>query len=348
MNWSDIEFIVYWVNQETQETIIMRSVGAEQEIGLNTYMGHKFRLKEQPSITTGLCQNEEQCLNLEFKVEPNRDDSEEFIVTIKPNHELIVGEISELSVERSSSKRPAVPPLSQIIQKCRALVERWLSQYPNKENQVFQSLSECIETGIIDPLIAINDEIEFHSIIREEISEMLENVTCIDPNLGTSPDIDQRTWTSEKDGISRNIHVKLDKSASRIHVIENFASVEECQAIAEEAGPKLKKASVADGKGGIQFSENRKAWQAAIHPKYEMADEGDLVAQLGNRVYEYTNHVLNMNISYEGQEPLMSIQYFGRGYNDTAPDRYTPHCDGKCTGEPHRSGSRVATAVIYW
>ena len=43
----------------------------------------------------------------------------------------------------------------------------------------------------------------------------------------------------------------------------------------------------------------------------------------------------------------MSIQYFGRGFNDTEPDRYTPHCDGECTGNPHKFGTRVATMVMY-
>ena len=72
----------------------------------------------------------------------------------------------------------------------------------------------------------------------------------------------------------------------------------------ELAGPRLRKASVADGNGGIRFSESRKAWQAPVHPKYD--EEGDLVAQLGNRIFEYTNHVLNLNVTHEGQEPLMS------------------------------------------
>merc|ERR1711935_192784 len=43
----------------------------------------------------------------------------------------------------------------------------------------------------------------------------------------------------------------------------------------------------------------------------------------------------------------MSIQYFGRGANHTAPDRYTPHCDGECDGLEHKSGTRMATLVMY-
>lgn len=49
----------------------------------------------------------------------------------------------------------------------------------------------------------------------------------------------------------------------------------------------------------------------------------------------------------EGQEDLMSIQYFGNGTNDPTPDRYMPHCDGDCDGLPHKMGGRVATMVMY-
>lgn len=43
----------------------------------------------------------------------------------------------------------------------------------------------------------------------------------------------------------------------------------------------------------------------------------------------------------------MSIQYSGRGVNDTEPDRYTPHCDGDCTGMDFKHGNRMATMVMY-
>jgi hypothetical protein len=43
----------------------------------------------------------------------------------------------------------------------------------------------------------------------------------------------------------------------------------------------------------------------------------------------------------------MAIHYFGRGINDTEPDRYMPHCDGDCEGDSFRPGTRVATMVMY-
>jgi hypothetical protein len=166
--------------------------------------------------------------------------------------------------------------------------------------------------------------------------------------MDTSPDIDQHEWTSEKDEVTRVVHVKFDQPASRIHVVENFAYPEECDAMKETAAPRLRNASVADGKGGTEQTNHRKALQAGIRPEWDKEEDGDLVARLSRRVYDYTNYALGLDITEHGQEPLMSIQYFGRGYNDTEPDRYTPHCDGSCVGNPHLPGSRVATMVIYW
>ena len=106
--------------------------------------------------------------------------------------------------------------------------------------------------------------------------------------------------------------------------IENFIDEEECQAMADEAAKTLHRATVADGKGGSRLSENRKAMQAGITVNWKKEDEGDPIARISRRVYDYTEHVLGLGIKENGQEDLMSIQYFGRGRNDTEPDRYTP------------------------
>lgn len=93
------------------------------------------------------------------------------------------------------------------------------------------------------------------------------------------------------------------------------------------------------------MSENRKAKQAGVRVPWDKPQH-PLVA-LSQRVYNYTNHVLGLDIQHEGQEDLMAIEYFGRGRNDTEPDRYTPHCDGDCNGQPHKTGTRMATMVMY-
>jgi len=84
--------------------------------------------------------------------------------------------------------------------------------------------------------------------------------------------------------------------------------------------------TVADGKGGSQMSQSRKAWQAGIEPDWSKEADGDEITAVVRRLFDYANHVTGYNMSVDGQENLMSIQYFGEGVDDPTPDRYMPHC----------------------
>ena len=217
--------------------------------------------------------------------------------------------------------------------------------------EIQNELHECLTVGIAPSLKALNDKVEFERSLRLEASNIAENFTCVNTGLESSPDVKTEDWLSEKDGVTRTVHKKLDRMASRIHVVDDFASPEECAAMEEEANKDLHVASTADGKGGTRISAARKAMQAGIRPKFTHDGEpldGNLISVLSARVYEYTNHVLGLNLTHHGQEPLMSIQYKGRGRHDIEPDRYTPHCDGRCNGEKLQFGGRMATMVIYW
>jgi hypothetical protein len=240
---------------------------------------------------------------------------------------------------------------AELLAKCKEEAKKKLESVKGdteKEQSIMEKYDACLKDGLVPKLMLANDEIVFQTTIRESIAGSMENFTCLDAGMGSSPDVETLQWTNEKDNVTRTVHVKLERPASRIHVVSNFAYPEECAAMQENAESKLSHASVADGKGGTQISVNRKAMQASISPKWKLEADGDLITRLSRRVFDYTNRVLGLNVSEQGQEPLMSIQYEGRGYNDTQPDRYTPHCDGRCTGEPHMYGNRMATMVIYW
>jgi hypothetical protein len=139
-----------------------------------------------------------------------------------------------------------------------------------------------------------------------------------------------------------------DRPASQIHVLKNFISEEECQAIEAAAKPKLHRGTVANGSGGSRLSDHRKAWQAGLRPPWEKEAEGNPIARVVRRIYDYTNDAVGYNLTVDGQEDLMSIQYFGLGKDsDESPDQYRPHCDGECDGLPHKTGGRIATMVMY-
>ncbi len=231
------------------------------------------------------------------------------------------------------------------------LLDVMSNDYDSELKKIQSDLHDCITIGLAPRIKASDDEVEFERTLRLESSAIAENFTCVNTDLESSPDVETEEWSSPKDGVTRTVHKKLDRPASRIHVVSGFASPEECQAMGDEAQDRLQAASTADGKGGARVSAARKAMQAGIKPQFDEngePEEGNLIATLSQRVYEYTNHVLGMNLTHHGQEPLMSIQYFGRGRHDIEPDRYTPHCDGKCVGEPFQEGGRMATMVIYW
>mmetsp|Transcript_27727 Transcript_27727/g.76306 ORF Transcript_27727/g.76306 Transcript_27727/m.76306 type:complete len:232 (-) Transcript_27727:55-750(-) len=78
-----------------------------------------------------------------------------------------------------------------------------------------------------------------------------------------------------------------------------------------------------------------------------MDQENRTIPNLLDRIYAYTNSILGFDLNINGQETLNLIQYTGRGRNVTDADQYKPHCDGTCDGRPHKTGTRVATMVIY-
>lgn len=173
------------------------------------------------------------------------------------------------------------------------------------------------------------------------MADSIENYTCADESLITTEAKRSERWQGRK------VDVFIDRPASRIHTIENFMNAEECAAVEARAKPILHDATVADGSGGSKLSESRKAKQAGIKVYWDKEKEGDLVARVSRRVYDYVNYVLPFGIKENGQEDLMSIQYFGRGPDDEAPDRYMPHCDGDCNGLEFKPGNRMATIVMY-
>ena len=237
-----------------------------------------------------------------------------------------------------------------IVSDCQSAAKKKLSEAKGDEKLTMAAMDElvaCVEAGVTNTLSKANEELAFQSKVRTDMASLMENYTCVDTSLNTSTPIEETLWWNQKDGTPRQVQIMLNRPASKIHVISNFIDQEECKAMEEAAKSKLHRASVADGQGGSHFSEHRKAMQAGITVPWHKEGSGNAIARLSRRVYDYTEHVLGLGINEFGQEDLMSIQYFGRGENDTTPDRYTPHCDGECTGMPHKVGNRMATMVLY-
>lgn len=193
--------------------------------------------------------------------------------------------------------------------------------------QWMEDLANCTEKELVEELVDLNRAISLQARTRHDIAGQLENYTCTDPHAPGSPDLSSHIW-AHSDGNSRIVHVKHNRSSSQIHVIDNFIDEEECAAMEKTAEPSLHTATVADGKGGSKVSDHRRAKQAGIRVPWQKEKNGDPIARLSRRVYDYANHALGLNIDEHGQEDLMSIQYFGRGKDDEHPDRYMPVSTG--------------------
>jgi len=248
-------------------------------------------------------------------------------------------------INHQDNKSVARESAKVLIDDCEAQVTRNAKEGGIGALEAIQELKKCVESGVALEVEKANEEIAFQSGIRKKMAESYENYTCADFDLPTSDAVEDTEWD---DGtVVRDVKILLDRPASKVHIVKNFISVEECIAMEDAARPKLHKATVADGKGGSELSPNRKALQAGIKIPWHLEKERNPLTTISRRVYDYVNHVLGMNIDEHGQEDLMSIQYEGRGENDTAPDRYMPHCDGDCNAMPFKTGNRMATMVMY-
>lgn len=326
---------VYWIHPETGEMMLQSSQGGVHNgatFSLNSYVSHAFEVREVPSRRTGECQGENnQCRTAHFAVNENNDQ----ILYLRPGMEL----------EHTDNIRVAEKSAVNLMSECESIAMKEASRPGVNASLVITGLRDCVEESITKKLSDANEEIAFQAKIREDMSNLLENYTCADQALPTSEP--QRTEYWYYKGKRYKVDIMHDRDASKIHVVEGFVSEEECTAMEAAAEGKLHKATTANGEGGSHYSDARKAMQAGIVVPWDKEGEGDPIAAMSRRIYDYTNHATDLDLSEHGQENLMSIQYFGRGDDDEAPDRYSPHCDGECKGMPHKEGGRVATMVMY-
>jgi hypothetical protein len=331
---------IYWIHPQTREASLMSSPDVQNgaTFPLNSFVGHEFEVREKPSASTGVCKSADQtCKQGFFKVSENDDQ----LIEIKPG----------IDIRFVDDQIRAQEEAGDLVDSCKQAAKARLEaagKDPTKAMEAIELMTQCVEGGVAQSISRANEEISFQKSIREQMAKKMENYTCVDPELNTTDPVREEVWAGAADRRRRKVKIMLDRPASRIHVIENFINPDECAAMEESAEPRLHRATVADGKGGSHFSEHRKAMQAGIKVPWDKEEEGNAIARISRRVYDYNNHVLGLDIDEFGQEDLMSIQYFGRGKDDDAPDRYTPHCDGDCTGLPHKFGTRMATMVMYW
>jgi hypothetical protein len=289
--------------------------------------GRRFVLQEKKQLVHQSEQQQEQQI----------DNIPLFFTALKEEGQ-VVTLTSEWTLDIQDAHTKAQIQSRGMLEECKQIVE---------QVNMTTTLTQCIQDKLQAFIEKTREDIRFHHHIRKNVlANHWEDFACDDNTLETSDPVYRTRWVNEREEESYDVSVLHDHSSSQIHLIEGFIDPHECDAIMPVTGQQLRPAMVHDGEGGQQMSDHRKAWQAPVKIPWKLPEHP--LSQLSRRAYEYTNHVLGLNLEHHGQEHLMSIQYFGEGNETEQPDQYLPHCDGPCDGRPHKRGLRMATIVMYW
>ncbi|KAG7364404.1 2(OG)-Fe(II) oxygenase superfamily protein [Nitzschia inconspicua] len=327
INQSGRTLVVDWIHPETGKTTTLHNgVVTGQSTTFNSFVNHTLALHESSQHCDANADSDGNC--------PVR------YITINEKDRQVahIGRGMTIDEEQETSS-------SSFTTRCREQASTQLSNGTDPL-RVMEELQDCLRVRATILFQRKNDEVALEARARLTISATLENYTCADPNRELSEPVDIRQWTHSN--VTRDVLIMHDRPSSQIHVLQDFISAEECEAIQAAAEPKLHRGTVANGSGGHKLSESRKAWQAGVRVPWELETQGNPIAKVVRRLYDYANDAVAYNLTVEGQEDLMSIQYFGVGEGSTEPpDQYRPHCDGSCDGLSHKTGGRVATMVMY-
>jgi 2OG-Fe(II) oxygenase superfamily len=330
VNQSGKTIVVDWIHPVTGKTTTLHTgVVTGQSTVFNSFENHTFAVHEPSEDCQASTGSDEEC-SVRY-----------FTINERDRQVAHIGRGLTVELEQEKSKSSS----SDFGSKCRKRASSNLANVGDPSD-VMEALKDCLRDEATIEFQRKNEEIAFEAQSRLTISATLENYTCADPNRELTEPMEIRRWTHAN--VTRDVLVMHDRPSSQIHVLPDFITPEECEAIKTAAEPKLHRGTVANGSGGSKLSDHRKAWQAGVRIPWEKENQGNPIARVVRRLYDYTNDAVGYNLTVEGQEDLMSIQYFGVGEgSDESPDQYRPHCDGDCDGLPHKTGGRVATMVMY-
>lgn len=282
-NDSGEQVIVDWINPLTGEDIEFSQLPPGETLNVNSFTNHSFVLRFQNDT----CDEEHVCRRS--------------IITISDNDDQVVKVKKGLELEYRDSSTKANYMVSDIVQGCKDDAKRYLAAGYNK-NRVMEQMLSCIEDGAVDTFESLHEAEKFEESLRLSISFKKENYTCKDPTMETTKAKAFRQWNYKN--VTRRVHLLHDRKASKIHLLENFISPEECAAIQETAEPVLRRGTVADGKGGSKLSEHRKALQAGIRIPFEKGEYHPIV-RVFRRIYAYTNNATGFDLDVDGAEDIM-------------------------------------------
>ena len=131
------------------------------------------------------------------------------------------------------------------------------------------NFTACLASNLIDDLEKHREENEKFSDMKSSMASRLRNYTCEDSTMQTSSPIFSYDVSLLDKQVT--VNVLLNKTSSKIWLVDNFVSDEECEILQNAARPLLARATVAGPDGRPTLSEHRKANQA----RYDVTSETD-------------------------------------------------------------------------
>lgn len=260
VNESSEKVSVEWVNPNDGKRVPLGAPTTGQSVDINSFVNHTFviRSKATPIGENNATEEFYQVTDDEIQIIVVKDGlvlDQSFVHDLHPAttptaniHQEQEGECTEQKVDISSD--------------CRAQAEKALQQRRLSQTRIVERLGECLTRNAAQVIVEKSDELALEASLRKEMSRLAENYTCADTTKEVSRPVAIKSWNFK--GVDREVHILHDRAASKIHMLKDFISEEECEAIKDKAAPILHRGTVADGKGGSRMSENRKAWQAGI------------------------------------------------------------------------------------
>eukprot|EP00927_Polykrikos_kofoidii_P077601 TRINITY_DN74539_c0_g1_i1.p1 TRINITY_DN74539_c0_g1~~TRINITY_DN74539_c0_g1_i1.p1 ORF type:complete len:436 (+),score=60.03 TRINITY_DN74539_c0_g1_i1:49-1356(+) len=123
-----------------------------------------------------------------------------------------------------------------------------------------------------------------------------------------------------------------------VAAIRGFASEEECTDLVSRTGLEGLSEAHVGGAGKTSPTMSRETLTANLFVDWNIEDT---LSRLSVRTFDVASELLDVQVPYEGQEPL-NFLYYLRGYE------YRPHTDGGSLPRQHmHTGKRVATTLVY-
>jgi hypothetical protein len=237
-----------WVHPYTGETVSYWEGGEGQQITFDSYVNHTFLIRPSntsssspsPSSAGSHCE-QGQCQSFPTIIVSEEPTNQ--IFHVKQGLKVVKEEHHSPKITVTDDK--ARLQASDIAFNCK--LDADIALFKGKSiHIVYEELADCFVKRTAEVLEQKQEELALEATLRKSLADMVENYTCSDSTSTTSTPIRNETWLYK--GFAREVGILHDRPASQIHVIHDFISDEECQAIEVAARSTLHRGAVADGK----------------------------------------------------------------------------------------------------